>query len=305
MKIGLKLAETGYRFGTEERARIYLTNALEPWVKQLPLIGFDALAHEAEAVNEIKRHKRFTVVIGTPPYSVSTQNRGVWALSLIERYKEGLNEKKHTLDDDYVKFVAFSQWCIDASRVGVWGFITNHGFLKNPTFRGMRHALMRSFSGLRVYDLHGNLRQKDQDVAAGTDENVFDIQQGVAITLGTKEASPTETPESWFTEVWGPRAEKYRVLSQSSVRSSSWNQLGPCAPFFLLVPQDAVIRDEYVRWPGLAEAFVSYLRLLDLPLGLLINFGAATFKEGCKRIVRDHKDFASSRLRVNQPERKS
>jgi hypothetical protein len=46
MKIGLKLAETGYRFGTEERARIYLTNALEPWVSQLPLIGFDALDHQ-------------------------------------------------------------------------------------------------------------------------------------------------------------------------------------------------------------------------------------------------------------------
>ena len=87
MKIGLKLAETGYRFGTEERARIYLTNALEPWVKQLPLIGFDALAHEAAAVNEIKRHKRFTVVIGNPPYSGISSNMTDYAQRIVDAYK--------------------------------------------------------------------------------------------------------------------------------------------------------------------------------------------------------------------------
>ena len=121
MKIGLKLAETGYRFQSDERARVYLTNSLEPAMpevqqKQIAEISV-ALAHEAQAVNAIKRHQRFTVVVGNPPYSVSTQNRGAWVLSLIDRYKEGLNEKKHTLDDDYVKFVAFSQWCIEDNRV--------------------------------------------------------------------------------------------------------------------------------------------------------------------------------------------
>ena len=87
MKIGLKLAETGYRFGSEERARIYLTNALEPWVKQLPLIGFDALAHEAAAVNEIKRHKRFTVVIGNPPYAGISSNMTEYAQRIVDAYR--------------------------------------------------------------------------------------------------------------------------------------------------------------------------------------------------------------------------
>ena len=45
---------------------------------------------------------------------------------------------------------------------------------------------------------------------------------------------------------------------------------------------------------------LTYLRLLNLPLGMLINFGAATFKEGCKRIVNGPQPFVSSRLRVNQ-----
>jgi hypothetical protein len=118
MKIGLKLAETGYRFGTEERARIYLTNALEPWVKQLPLIGFDALAHEAAAVNEIKRHKRFTVVIGNP-----------WTVARL-------------VQDDYVKFIRKAQTTIDTTKVGVFGYITN-----------MRQSLMESFPHVRVLDL--------------------------------------------------------------------------------------------------------------------------------------------------------
>lgn len=258
LKIGLKLAETGYKFATDERAHVYLTNALEPWVEQLPLIGFEALAHEAAAVNEVKRYKRFTVIIGNPPYSVSTQNRGTWALSLIERYKAGLNEKKHTLDDDYVKFIGFSQWCIDKSGLGVWGYIANHGFLKNPTFRGMRFELIHGFSTIHVYDLHGNLRQKEVFTTSGRDENVFDIQQGVAIALGVKDLNPKAYTQSWFTELSESRAEKYNILAQSSVASSKWERLSPCIPFYLLIPQDATIREEFMRWPGLTEAFVCY-----------------------------------------------
>lgn len=91
MKIGLKLHETGYHFVSDERARIYLTNALEPWVKQLPLVGFDALAHEAAAMNEIKRHQRFTVVIGNPPYSASI-SEPAWLMESLDDWKRGLNE---------------------------------------------------------------------------------------------------------------------------------------------------------------------------------------------------------------------
>jgi iron complex transport system substrate-binding protein len=48
------------------------------------------------------------------------------------------------------------------------------------------------------------------------------------------------------------------------------------------------------------KQLLTYLRLLNLPLGLLMNFGGATFREGLKRVVNQHTDFASSRLRVNQ-----
>jgi predicted helicase len=260
MKIGLKLYETGYRFSSDERARIYLTNALEPAHDFSGQFEFaiPALAHEAQAVNRVKRHQHFTVIMGNPPYSVSTQNRRPWAISLIGGYKEGLNEKKHTLDDDYVKFAALAQWCINESRCGIWGFITNHGYLKNPTFRGMRRSLLFDFSGLRVYDLHGNLRQKEAKEAAGADENVFDIQQGVVITLAVKTKPIGSQGKAYFAELWGTRAKKYGLLNESSIRSTGWNQLSPCDPFFLFVPQDKALLEEYVRWPSLAEAFVCY-----------------------------------------------
>jgi iron complex transport system substrate-binding protein len=52
--------------------------------------------------------------------------------------------------------------------------------------------------------------------------------------------------------------------------------------------------------PVHAKQLLTYLRLLHLPLGLLINFGAPTFKEGCKRIANNHQDTSSSQLQINQ-----
>jgi predicted helicase len=177
MKIGLKLFETGYRFATEEPARIYLTNALEPWQKQLPLIGFDALAHEAAAVNEIKRHKRFTVVIGNPPYAGISSNRSEDMLRIVDDYRivDGvpMNERKLWLQDDYVKFIRKGQTLIENTSVGVLGFITNHGYLDNPTFRGMRWSLMQSFRQIRVLDLHGNAKKSPSAPNGSPDVNVF------------------------------------------------------------------------------------------------------------------------------------
>ena len=145
------------RIATEERARIYLTNALEPWVKQLPLIGFDALAQEAAAVNEVKRHKRFTVVVGNPPYTVMSANLSNCARAMIDEYrhldgrrieeKSMLRLEMH-LQKDEVKFCRLGQILIEFSGIGVLGCITNHSFLANPTLRGMRQSLSKTFSNI-------------------------------------------------------------------------------------------------------------------------------------------------------------
>jgi len=197
MKIGLKLAETGYRFGTEERARIYFTNALEPKVQQLPQIGFDALAHEAAAVNEIKRHKRFTVVIGNPPYSISSANTGEWIQRLVQTYKNGLNEiNVNSLSDDYVKFLRFSEHVVSSTCMGIIGMITNNSYVDGTIHRVMRASLLRSFRKLFFLDLHGSAKVFNKAGEHGKDENVFDIQQGVAIALLVCPPAPASSIET-------------------------------------------------------------------------------------------------------------
>ena len=246
MKIGLKLAETGYHFATEERARIYLTNALEPWQKQLPLIGFDALAHEAAAVNEIKRHKRFTVVIGNPPYAGISSNMTEQAARIVDAYRivDGapLNERKLWLQDDYVKFIRRAQTTVETTRVGVLGYITNHSYLDNPTFRGMRQSLMSTFECIRLLDLHGNTTKKEQAPDGSDDKNVFDIKQGVAVNLAARGGSNTGILHA---DLWGSRETKYSWLAAHSLADTSFARLSPDSPFYFFDPQNVDFRAEY------------------------------------------------------------
>ena len=246
MKVGLKLAETGYRFGTEERARIYLTNALEPWQKQLPLIGFDALAHEAAAVNEIKRHKRFTIVVGNPPYAGISSNMTEYAQRIVDAYRivdgTALNEKKLWLQDDYVKFIRKAQTIIESALVGVLGYITNHGYLNNPTFRGMRRSFMRTFPRLRVLDLHGNANKKEQSPDGSEDKNVFDIRQGVAICLATRNGDSARVEHA---ELWGTREAKYSRITKQAINNTTFSTLTPDSPYYFFEPQNIDTRAEY------------------------------------------------------------
>jgi hypothetical protein len=255
MKIGLKLAETGYRFGTEERARIYLTNALEPKVKQLPQIGFDALAHEAAAVNEIKWYKRFTVVIGNPPYSnFGMLNKNPFILGLLEDYKRGLDEKKINLDDDFIKFVRFSQATLGTARVGILGFITNNVYLDGMTHRRMRQSLLEAFPSVWLIDLHGSAKKLETARDSGKEENVFDIQQGVSVGLFARTPASTKSV-AVHADIWGTRESKYRALNSKNSATTTWSVLKPTSPHFFFVPKDFSSGAEYESFPSLAEAF--------------------------------------------------
>ncbi|MES2467596.1 MAG: type ISP restriction/modification enzyme [Verrucomicrobiota bacterium] len=268
LKIGLKLAETGYRFASTERARIYLTNALEPAAeKQMKLIGFDALAHEADAVNEIKRYKRFTVILGNPPYSAESQNPSVDTEGrlthigrLMRKYfqvdGQPLNERNpRWLQDDYVKFIRLGESAIDCSQIGVLGFITNHGYLVNPTFRGLRHSLLQTFSNLQMVDLHGNSKRGERCPDGSPDENVFDIQQGVAVMLATQPFGKNLQRDVAHSDLYGLRVEKYeRIRSGGTLHFQS---VTPAAPFFLFTPQDESLRVEFEGAYGLPSVFSS------------------------------------------------
>ena len=265
LKIGLKLYETGYRFESDERARVYLTNALEPPGEGQLTLGFlPALAHEAEAVNEIKRKRRFTVVIGNPPYSGLSSNMGPWIDGLLKgRLPDGtatssyyhvdgapLGERKVWLQDDYVKFIRLSQWLLDGTGTGVHGYISNHGYLHNPTFRGMRWSLIQSFHRIRVLDLHGNFKKKEAPPAGCRDVNVFDIQQGVAIGFFAK--APADRSVC-HTDLWGEREQKYHWLWEHGSADTEWVQLEPGPPFHLFEPLDDVGTGPYYGWPKINE----------------------------------------------------
>ena len=264
MKIGLKLAETGYRFGSEERARIYLTNALEPWVRQLPLIGFDALADEASAVNNVKRHTRFTVVIGNPPYSKISSNLTPAMRATVERYRyldgERIKERgalqfEMNLQDDYVKFFRLCERTIHVSHVGVLGLITNNGYLSTPTLRGMRDSLLETFDSVWVLDLHGHVARGELGPDGAEEENVFDIVQGVSVFMGKRTHSDNGDSAVLHAERYGSRSGKYSFLQTHDCASTSFAEISPASPFYLFVPHDAALALEWKQCAGLAELF--------------------------------------------------
>jgi predicted helicase len=164
LKLGMQLKDTGYKFESDQRLGIYLTNTLEEAAKKSDQLFANWISDEANAAAKIKRDDPILVVLGNPPYSGISANRGEWITRLIDNYRvvdgKPLGEKKVWLSDDYVKFLRFGQWRIERTGQGVLAFITNHGYLDNPTFRGMRQSLMNAFSDIYVFDLHGSSKKK-------------------------------------------------------------------------------------------------------------------------------------------------
>jgi predicted helicase len=262
MKIGLKLYETGYRFGSNERVRIYLTNALEPASDDKKQREFaewaPALAHEAQAVNAVKRHQRFTVVIGNPPYSKSSQNQGAWIEGLMEEYKRTVRTAEtqiQALSDDYSKFLRLGQFTLEQCQVGILSFISNNGYLDGPLFRDMRSSMLAFFGGIRILNLHGDSRKQFSPPEGKGDENVFDIQQGVATSVFWKKRSLSATVNIAYAELWGSRQERYDALNNSSAIHETFEQLYPTEPFFLFIPMSKELEAEFCTGWHLYDVF--------------------------------------------------
>jgi hypothetical protein len=265
LKIGLKLYETGYRFGTPERARIYLTNSLEPASDKKKQMEFKewipALAHEAEAVNTVKRHQRFTVVIGNPPYAGHSANFGEWITTLVDDYYyldgKPLGEKNPKwLQDDYVKFIRLGEWCIAKAGVGVLGYISNHGYIDNPTFRGMRQALLTAFEAIDVLDLHGSTTKRERAPDGSDDVNVFDIKQGVAILCARRFCAQGAPARVRHADLYGSREGKYAELLHQRFGELHPRKAVPASPFYLLIPQDLDLRSEYEQHFAITTAML-------------------------------------------------
>ena len=196
------------------------------------------------------------VRIGNPPYSGESQNKGEWIMQLMEDYKKepggktGLKERNPKwINDDYVKFIRLAQYYIERNKCGVIGFINPHGFLDNPTFRGMRWNLLNAFDKIYTINLHGNNKKKETCPDGSADENVFDIQQGVSINLFVKtgEKKATELGKVYYYDLYGKREDKYAFLENTPFAEVEYKELNPIAPMYFFVPKDFELMEEYEK----------------------------------------------------------
>jgi len=254
-----------YDFSADERLNVYLTNTLDNPNKPAELpFGFREISEEANAANRVKRELPILVIMGNPPYSGQSANKGKWMKELVrDTYypKDEIKEQNpKLLLDDYVKFIRFAQWKIEKQGSGILAFITNHGYLDNPTFRRMRESLMNSFDEIYVLDLHGNLKKKEKAPNGRKDRNVFDIQQGVAIGIFVKLPKGKAKPTIKHHELWGKRntpdgTGKYDWLRSHDIKNTKWKKLKPRKPFNLFVPFDYSMEQEYSQAAKVTDIF--------------------------------------------------
>jgi predicted helicase len=261
LQLDLLLTETGYKTTNNQRFRVYLTNSLEEKHPDTGTLFASWLSAEANEANYIKRDTPVMCVIGNPPYSGISSNNGEWINKLIEDYKyiDGVhfNERKHWLNDDYVKFLRYGQHFIEKNGSGVLAFINPHGFLDNPTFRGMRWNLLKTYDKIYTIDLHGNSKKKETAPDGNADVNVFDIMQGVSINIfvktGKKKAN--ELGKVFHFDLYGKREMKYDFLSDSSLKSVNFQELKPEKPFLFFVPKNNKGSKEYEKGFRVDELF--------------------------------------------------
>ncbi|MBU1130735.1 N-6 DNA methylase [Patescibacteria group bacterium] len=304
LKLTLLLENLGFNFEMtkndgdtdNDRLKVYLANTLDdPDKPPQKFFGFDSIPQETEHAREIKKNAPILAIVGNPPYSGISQNPvetivfenikngktkkkkiKTWIGDLIEDYKytEGdrnngkhFKEKKHWLGDDYVKFIRFGQWKIDHNGDGVLALITNHSYLDNPTFRGMRWQLMNSFDEIYVLNLHGNSKTEKTNINGEKDENVFSIQQGVAISIFIKKSMVnTNKSRVFYFDLWGLRNKKFSFLLDNSFSDTEWKEIKPISPYYFFVPKSGDRSTEFLEYTKITDIFpINVTGIVSLP----------------------------------------
>ncbi|MCY4082057.1 MAG: N-6 DNA methylase [Caldilineaceae bacterium] len=324
LKLGMQIAaqdmpaesrqDWSYKFDSDERLGVYLTNSLEQAEAQsMTLFGpLRVITEEASAAAEIKRDLPIMVVLGNPPYSGHSANASkkdgklTWIGKLIEDYKkvdgEPLGEKNSKwLQDDYVKFIRFGQWRIEQSGAGILAFITNNAYLDNPTFRGMRQQLLDTFTHIYLLDLHGNANKKEKAPDGSPDQNVFDIRQGVSIALFVKEAGESSSAVVNHADLWGTRESKYKVLDTSEVSTTKWETIEPYSPNYMFRPWNRELEEEYQRWPKITDVMpVNSVGVVTARDKLTIHWPSTDVMEVVKDFARIPPETARDRYNLGK-----
>ena len=242
LKLDMLLKETGYKpEGNAERLRIYLTNSLEEHHADTSTLFASWLSTEANEANHIKRDAPVMVVMGNPPYSVSSSNKSDWILKLLVDYKKDLNERNiQPLSDDYIKFIRYGQHFINKKGEGVLAYISNNSFIDGLIHRQMRKSLLESFDEIYILDLHGNAKKQETALDGSKDENVFDIMQGVSINLFVKTGKKAKDglAKVFHHSLYGKREEKYSALNVGAIGNLPWQQLHLKAPYYFFSVKD-------------------------------------------------------------------
>ena len=260
LKINLLLKETGYiseNKETPQRLGVYLTNALEqPKEDVLPVANL--LAKEAEEANQIKKETPVMVAFGNPPYSISSQNKGKWIQDLIQVYKENLKERKINIDDDYIKFIRLAEHYIGKNEKGIVAMITNNSFVDGVTHRQMRKHLLETFDCIYIYNLHGDSRKKETTPDGSKDENVFDIMQGVAISIFIKDDKRQgKLADVFYLDSYGKREDKYQKLWELKLNKKNFQKLKYKEPYYFFVPKDFAAEEEYNKGFKIKKFFLN------------------------------------------------
>lgn len=282
MKLDMQLTESGYTPSTGKppedwptgkqwppRLSVWLTNALEPAEREVKdLFALQALADEARGAGDVKRQTPIMCVIGNPPYSGESANKGKHITDLMDAYKlepggrERLKEKNPKwINKDEHKFIRLAEDFLERNNRGVLGFITSHGYLDDPTLRGMRWHLLSTFDKIYVFDLHGNANKKEQTPEGGVDKNVFDIRQGVSIIICVRTGSH-ECAEQLATVVhrdgWGSRREKNELLGRTDIGGEGWEEVEVRGPRYALVPRNFRLEGRWEELLPLKNLFAPY-----------------------------------------------
>jgi type I restriction-modification system DNA methylase subunit len=267
LKIGFLLKEMGYELRENERFKLYLTNTLE--MEEIPNTTMpivSSLSRESHMALKIKKYDPILVIMGNPPYSGISSNNNEWTETLLKTDIDGaqsyytvdgvsLGEKNPKwLQDDYVKFLRFAQWKIQKAGKGIVGMITNHSYIDNPTFRGMRQSLMKTFNEIYILDLHGNSKKREKSPDGSKDENVFGIQQGVAIALFVKEEDKSGC-KVYHADLWGKREDKYKWLNSHNVENCDYKEIHPKSPFYFFIPRNTDDIQYYLKWQKITDVF--------------------------------------------------
>ncbi len=264
-KLDWLLKDTGYTHNKGQRIRVFLTNSLEKYHKDTGNLFSTWLSREANEASRIKRDSPVMVLLGNPPYNGSSSNDIAWINDLMKSYKKepgGIDSLKERnskwLNDDYVKFIRMAQHFIEQKGEGVLAYINPHGFLDNPTFRGMRWELLRAFDSIYTIDLHGNTNKEEMAPDGGADENVFNIKQGVSINFFVKTGRKKQNSLAslYHFDLYGKRDLKYAFLNENSITTVEYRELKPQAPMYFFVPKDLSLEETYNQGFSINELFV-------------------------------------------------